>query len=153
VGRGVYAYVGNDPINYIDPLGLWRLPDYVSGNINIAIENPWTGSLVGWSGTFSLDRYGDWFWSPFGIGVGKSATVVSGSATVNWLDQCGTPSRQQLKSFLSQNGFNFAAGYWGGISQSYTPGSGFATGFGIVTPQIGVSYNYSLNGGNFGLGW
>ena len=152
-GLNLYGYVTDNPINYADPLGLWRLPDYFSANVNIAIPTPWTGTLVGWSGTASVDRYGDWFWSPFGIGVGKSATAVSGSVTANWLDQCGTPSQAELGNFLSSSGFNASGGYWGGVGQSYTPGAGMATGGGFVTPQAGASYNYSFYGGNIGSHW
>lgn len=63
------------------------------------------------------------------------------------------PSQDQLKNFLSANGFNAAAGFFGGISQSYTPGSGFATGAGFVSPQLGVSYNYSFFYKNIGFRW
>lgn len=152
-GINTYTYVGNNPISAIDPLGLWRWPDYISVNLNIAIPTPWTGTLVGWSGTVSLDRYGDWFWSPLGGGVGKSATVVSGSLMANWLDRGCKPTKSQLSNFLSAHGFNATAGYGGGLSQSYTPGSGWATGIGLASPQIGASYNYSLQGGNTGGKW
>lgn len=127
-----------------------RLPDYLAVNVNIAIPNPWTGTLIGWSGTASVDRYGDVFFSPLGVGVGKSATLVSGSVTVNWLDGWGKPSREKVANFLSGHGFNATIGYLGGVSRSYTPGSGWATGFGFVSPQIGASYNYSFKGGNVG---
>jgi RHS repeat-associated protein len=149
----LYAYAGGNPISTLDPPGLWRLPDYIAFNINVAIPTPWTGTLVGWSGTASLDRYGNLYWSPTGVGVGKSATVVSASLTVNWLDQSCKPSATLLSNFLTSNGFNVTTGFWGGLSQSYTPGSGFATGFGLVSPQIGTTYNYSFKAGSFGLGW
>ncbi len=125
----------------------------MSGNINIAIPTPWTGTLIGWSATVSLDRYGDIFWSVLGVGVGKSLTFVSVSLTVNWLDSSNTPSSDQLSNFLSANGFSGAVGFIGGFTQSYTPGAGGATGFGFISPQIGGSYNYSFSGGNIGFGW
>ena len=149
----LYGYVQSNPVTFFDPYGLWRLPDYFSANINIAIPTPWTGTLVGWSGTLSVDRYGDVFWSPLGGGVGKSASGVSYSFTADWLDCSGEPSRSQLSNLLSANGFNGAAGFWGGISQSYTPGVGWSAGAGFISPQIGVSYNYSFNSGNIGFGW
>ena len=43
--------------------------------------------------------------------------------------------------------------YWIGGCVSYTRDSGTATGVGILTPQLGVSYNYSLWAGNVGFGW
>ena len=141
-----------------------------AANINIAIPTPWTATAFGWSGTASIDRYGNWYWSPLGLGFGKSATFVSGSLTGNWLDKCCPPSAggatdvaaasskaptpQQLNSFLTRHGYSAAAGFWGGVTKSYTPGSGFATGVGFVSPQIGGSYNYSFQGrGNTGLRW
>ncbi len=152
-GLNIYGYVGNSPINEIDPLGLWRWPDYISGNINIAIPNPWTLTLVGWSGTASIDRYGHTYWSPLGLGVGRSATMVSGSLTGNWLDKCHKPTQKELDDFLTQHGFSGSAGFWGGANQNYTPGSGWSTGVGFVSPQIGASYNYSFRGPTTGVSW
>lgn len=149
-GIDFYAYTEGDPVNYRDPLGLWRWPDFIQGNVNIAIPNPWTGTLVGWSGTASIDRYGNWYWSPLGGGVGKSMTVVSGSLTANWLDRGCTPTPDQLDNFLTSHGFNGTAGFWGGLSQSYTPGAGWASGLGFVSPQAGASYNYSFRAGKLG---
>jgi hypothetical protein len=171
----LFGYVADDPVNFLDPLGFehvqepgftkplseagglrlpLRLPDYIGVNVNIAIPTPWTGTLVGWSGSATVDRYGRWYGSYLGGGVGKSLTVVSGSFTANWLDQRGKPTPKTLRSFLTQHGINSSAGYWGGATQSYTPGSGWATGIGLVSPQIGASYNYSFQGASSkGVRW
>lgn len=124
-----------------------RKPDYYSANVNIAIPTPWTGTLLGWSGTVSLDRYGNWYWSPLGWGAGKSATVASGSLTANWFNQRLTPTALQLKGFLTKDGWSSAVANGLAFSESYSPSSGFATGVGIGTPQAGISYNYSFEVG------
>ena len=142
-GINLYGFVGNDPIDRVDPLGE-RWPDYYYFNINIAIPNPWTATLVSWSGTLSLDRNGNFYWSPIGASAGKSATIASCSLTANWLNQFSTPTPQQLNSFLTANGVNVGAGFIGGASESYTPGSGWATGVGLFTPQGGGGWNYSF---------
>jgi RHS repeat-associated protein len=124
----------------------WRPPDYYSINLNVAIPTPWTGTILGWSFVWNIDRNGHWYWSLTGAGIGKSATFVSGSATANWINQKRLPTPPQLNNFLTKHGFNCTAGFWGGASESYTPGSGFSTGVGFVTPQAGCSYNYSFKG-------
>jgi hypothetical protein len=58
--------------------------------------------------------------------VAKSSMLVSLSLTVNWLNQRSVPSSSDLKSFLTSHGSNVAAGYWAGVTESYTPG--LATG-------------------------
>ncbi len=147
--RDVYRL--SDKISLFDSL---RMPDYLSANFNLAIVNPWTGTLFGWSGTFQIDRHGGWHWSAFGAGFGKSATFVSGSITANWMNQSSEPGMDQLNNFLSGNAYNFTAGVWGGISESWLPGMVSSTGLGFVSPQIGISYNYSLQGGqNTGVTW
>jgi RHS repeat-associated protein len=169
----VYAYAATDPINFLDPNGLEHVqepgltkplsqagpipsalqPDFVSVNVNIAL--PFTHGYGGWSGLFSVDRYGQWYWSVKGGGFGKpTATPVSGSCTVNWADQLSQPTPEQLRNLLSGHGYNVSGGYWIGFSQSYTPGSGGTTGVGIVTPQLGGTYNFSTQGrGSTGATW
>jgi RHS repeat-associated protein len=117
-------------------------PDYTSVNINIAIPNPYTLTLVGVSITLNIDRYGDSFLG-VGPGVGKSATMVSASMTNNFLTKPGA-TRTQMTSFLSASGFSAGAGLGFGVQTSYTPGSGSSHGAGVFTPQIGASYNYSV---------
>jgi RHS repeat-associated protein len=151
----LYGYCLGDPVGWVDSDGLWgRWPDYLGGNVNIAIPTPYTGTLIGWSGTFSVDRYGHWYYSPLGATIGKSWTVVSGSVTANWVNQPCKPGERQLRDFQSGHGFNAAGGYWAGVSETWSPGNGTATGAGFVTPQIGASYNYSFEGpGKTGLAW
>ncbi|MGH7485375.1 MAG: hypothetical protein ACREMY_07185, partial [bacterium] len=60
----------------------------------------------------------------------------------------------ELRNFLTEHGVSVTGGYFIGLTQGYTPGSGATTGVGIVTPQIGVSYNYSYQGrGSIGAKW
>lgn len=156
----LYAYVENNPVRYVDPLGLDkqeggcpRLPDYVSVNINVAIPTPWTGTAIGWSGVVALDRHGQVFWSPIGASVGKSVTGIAGSLTGGWLNQCTKPNAGQLENFLTQHGFSAGGGYIGGGGIAYTPGAGTATQVGLYSPQIGASYNYSWKWRDSPLKW
>ena len=139
--------------NFWDLLGLLRLPDYFSLNINVAIPTPWTATLLGWSGQVALDRYGNLYLGPLGATVGKSATFVSGSLTGGWLNQFSTPSEGKIMSFLSSNSFNVGGGYWGGAGLTWSPGNRTATEIGFVTPQGGGSYHYSWQKGNTGFQW
>ncbi len=87
--------------------------------------------------------------------MGKSLTTVSASITINYLfssygnDTPGhekpptNPSPQKLRDFLTGHGLNLSVGYWGGGTVSYSPGNGAAFGVGAMSPQAGVSYNYS----------
>jgi len=142
----LYGYTLNDPLNWIDSWGLLRGPDYFSLNINVGIV------YVGGSVQFALDRYGNVYFGPGGT-VGKAATIVSGSLTAGWLNECGKPDSQRLNDFLTTHSFNAGAGYWGGAGVTWTPGVGTATEVGIVTPQGGVSYHYSWQVGNAGFSW
>ena len=132
--------------------GSVRAPDFVSANVNVAIPNPWTLTFVGVTFTVNLDRDGNLY---FGLGptAGKSATGVSGSLTADWLDQLHKPSATHLHGFLTHSSFSGTAGFWGGVQQGWTPGSGFATGVGFVSPQAGVSYTYSWQIHHFNFHW
>src|SRR5207253_2639151 len=99
-----YAYVADNPLRFVDPLGLdkqaaddpcrldmsltagWRLPDYLSLNVNFPI--PWlsarTDDWVGGTAQVALDREGRLY---FGLGpqVGKSRFRASASLTGGFL--------------------------------------------------------------------
>jgi hypothetical protein len=106
------------------------------------LPNPWTLTLVGVSFAAEIDRNGHGYFG-LGPGVGKSATGVSGSVLANWLNQKCKPNAGQLRNFLTRSSFSGTAGFWGGLQEQWTPGSGTATGIGFVSPQIGGSYTYS----------
>jgi hypothetical protein len=154
----LYAYADGSPTTRIDPLGLWcewlRLPDFISMSFSITIPTPWTATLFSWTFSGSLDRYGHWYWSPIGPGLGRAPLAASGTLTANWLIQKDVPTSDQLSNFLSGHGVSAAAGYWGGMDGMYSPGNGYAAGFGIVSPQAGANYSYSYqSSGNTGLKW
>lgn len=175
-GINTYTYVAGNPLTKTDPRGLdnpgmgpygpsWnsdpcgckdgpRLPDFISFSTSFTIPTPWTGTAISWSVSGSLDRFGNWYWSPIGPGAGRAPTVVSGSLTANWLVQKCKPTQTQLNDFLSGHGITGAAGFWGGGNLIYSPGNGYAAGLGIVSPQGGANYSYSFQGdGNAGFAW
>jgi RHS repeat-associated protein len=128
-------------------------PDFTTANLNISIPTPWTGTLLGWSGTFTIDRYGQRYYSVRGIGVGKALTGISGSLTINEMNtpascrvtnSCQAPSAKELKEFLTGHGINVTYGWGFGASYSVSPDRKSSVGIGIVSPQIGIGYNYSV---------
>lgn len=130
---------------------LHLIPDYVSVQFNIAVPNPYTGTLIGWSGQITGDRYGNIYASPLGVSFGKSAFLVSASAEVGYVLQNRTPTPRQLRSFLTGDAYNAGFGYGLAESVTYSPnadGSKWAMQFGIATPQIGVSYNPAFRVGS-----
>jgi RHS repeat-associated protein len=152
-GLNLYDYVGNSPFDWRDPMGLVfrpprnpnnspRWPDYYQLNLGIP-----TGTPVTWTPSYSIDRYGNQYGSLLSFGAGRPAG--SCSLTANWLDRSSTPSEDDLYSFLTALGLTVGAGFFVGGSESYTPGSGWATGVGFFTPQFGGGVSYSFWGGPF----
>jgi len=125
-----------------------RTPDFYSFNVGV-------GVIVGWSGEYIIDRYGNHYKSVAGIGIGKTPWLVSGSISANWLEQSRTPSSEELVNFLSGHGFNIGGGFIIGGSLSISPSpypsernnSPRAWGVGLYSPQVGVSYNYVFENG------
>jgi LysM domain len=126
-----------------------RMPDFYTLNVSVTIPTPWTATALGWNGTVSIDRHGQIFASPIGIGIGKSATGVSGSLTANWMLQSNKPTSTETYNFLSGHGISVGGGYIGGVNFSISPtnsGTKNAIGIGFYSPQVGVSYNYTPDG-------
>jgi len=146
-GNGYGDYTGSCLNSGLDcsPPSSAATPDFYSLNVGI-------GGIIGWNGTLTMDRYGDVFGSPAGAEVGKSPTIVSASFTANYMDN-EINSQGEMNNMLSAWGGSAIVGYWVGATRSWTPGTGWATGGGIVTPQAGVSANYCWYIGNSGITW
>ncbi|HXV37882.1 MAG TPA: hypothetical protein VEC18_12080, partial [Myxococcota bacterium] len=127
---------------------IWRWPDFFSVSVNVAIPNPWTGTLLGATGAATLDENGELYVGAGGS-VGSSLTLISGSAAFGWLNQAAPPTAPQLQRFLAGRGFNASAGYWIGGAYSYTIETGeSSTSLGFFSPQAGVGYTYSWHVGD-----
>ena len=121
------------------PGGYFQAGDYLTVNVSY-------GFIVGWNCTFTVDRHGYVYFSPFGVSVGKSLLGFAGSLTGNWMlgkpDTVPTPL--ETRRFLSGHGVNFGGGIVAGLGLSWSPGNGGAWGGGLyMPPQIGGSYNYT----------
>ena len=81
--------------------------------------------------------------SPFGIGVGKTPFAIGFSLTGSNLKTNPNPSEQQLNDFLSGHEVSGSIGAGPGATGAWSPGNGFSVGGGVMTPQLGVSYNYT----------
>lgn len=122
-----------------------RAPDFYLLNVIVAIPNPITATVVGWSGSLSIDRHGQTFISPYGVGVGKSALFASASLTANWMLQSNKPKANETYNFLSGHGISIGGGYYGGVNWAISPtkdDTRNALSIGLYTPQLGVSCTY-----------
>ena len=115
--------------------------------MNVAIPNPWTATLVGVSFQASVDRNGNLYW---GVGptVGKSATIVAGSLVGGWLNRKHVPTQKELCDFLTKSNVGVGGGFYGGLNETWTPGSGTSTEIGAFTPQVGGTYHYTWQKGS-----
>ncbi|HKF67766.1 MAG TPA: RHS repeat-associated core domain-containing protein [Vicinamibacterales bacterium] len=149
----LYAYVANNPINYLDPFGLDKErsklekerskcggSDYAAWTLNIGI--PHTFDLLGGSFLVALDRYG----RPYvgsGPTVGRAFTFISGSGVNGTLEGGTVPSSERLRNFLSGPTFSYGGGIGLGGNTVISPGNGRAKEVGVFSPQYGGSYIYS----------
>jgi RHS repeat-associated protein len=155
----LYGYVGNSPVNFIDPFGLDKgtsrsecgglgsVRDYVAFQVNV-------GPGAGPQGQVVVDRYGQIYIS-IGLQIGRSPFLVSGSWVQGMLLSRNVPLGTTLTSFFSGGpAFNFGGGLGPGANIVWT-GKDVALEVGAFFPQqIGGGYTY---GGRVGqvrsLGW
>jgi RHS repeat-associated protein len=138
-GESVTTAAGHTITSYSTSSSELNLPagsDYV--NVNISV-----GEGISWNISASLDKYGNVYFSPFGIGIGKTPFLVSVSVIGNNLQSTGNVSEPQLNNFLSGHGVNGSIGCGPGVTGTWSPGNGTSVGAGIMTPQVGGSYNYT----------
>lgn len=126
-----YAYVGGNPILYIDPYGLWRWPDF--GSLALPTPVPFVGVNI------SIDQNGNIYGGP-GLGIG----YPSFGAAIGWLSPSNgnsmtcifderEPTPEELNNFLTGWGFNMGAAL--GLSWTQTD-----SGLIITTPGVGAGY-------------
>src|SRR4030095_3316370 len=118
----LYAYVANNPVRYVDPLGLdkqaktrWEcgglssIRDYLARRVSV-------GPGGGVQGQFVVDRYGQ-IYLAFGGQIGRSLFLASGSLVQGTLVSSDVPSPTRLRSFFSGGpAFNVGGGAGGGAN-------------------------------------
>jgi len=118
-------------------VGTVRAPDFYQLTVNV-------GFLVGWTFSFSVDRYGHLYFAPIGLNVGKSATRLSFSLTPGWMQGWNqVPSPSAIEDFLTSWGCSAGGGYWGGLLFGWSS-DGQAWMPGTVSPQVGISCGYGF---------
>jgi RHS repeat-associated protein len=163
-GLHFYAYVGNNPVNFRDPLGLFMDPTSREAMVRAAeiggpvIRPP---DFASFNASFSLASLG-MPWASFGINVTVdnhfniySAPTASGGASKGllkdlcsvsleggWMLRAAPPSSSTLQNYLSGVG-NEASAYGpfgGGVTWN---DSGAALLLGVGSPQAGYARSYA----------
>jgi len=138
----LYGYVGNSPLNFIDPLGLDKEKqrcgdlrnDYYSAQASVG---PGGGAQF----QLTLDRYGRLYFAAGGQ-VGKSPWLVGGGIVRGAIVSRDAPSEARLASFLSGGpAFNAGAGAVIGTNVVWS-GNDVSVESGVMSPQAGGGYTY-----------
>jgi RHS repeat-associated protein len=118
----------------------FRMPDFYALNVGIPLFMQYTTLNI----NLTIDRHKQVYFSPIGFGVGYPMGRCAG-LTASWLLQSNKPSSDETYNFLSGNGAGISGGLYGvGVVYNHSPDNNstkHAFGFGIMTPQIGASYN------------
>lgn len=103
-----YPYLGNNPIDRIDPMGLWYIDIGYSGTAGVSIAGATVGVQIGPSGIYGYYGFG------LGLGAGISATVNTGDpsagVSVTASARGGRIVGGQASYSYGQEGGSFSAG-------------------------------------------
>ena len=136
----LYGYVGNSPVNFIDPLGLDKGTCQGLRNDYYSVQGS-VGPGGGAQFQVTVDRYGRLYFSAGGQ-VGRSPWLVGGSLVRGAIISNGVPSEARLASFLSGGpAFNAGAGAVVGTNVVWS-GNDVSFESGVMSPQAGVGYTY-----------
>lgn len=117
-----------------------RWPDYYSLQLNV-------GTVAGWSGQASVDRYGQFYVGPIGANVGRSLTIVSGSVVGGWISAPWTPTESTMRSYMTGFSGSMGGGFGPGGNDTWT-NTNHSIEFGALSPQGGASVHldFALGG-------
>jgi RHS repeat-associated protein len=132
-GVNLYAYVSNDPVNGIDPMGLWTLQVGVAGNVTVfgfTVLQGGAGVAIDSRGTIGgYSYYGG------GVGVGVDAGFgISVQAST-------APRIQNLSGWFNNGSVHAGAGYGGSFDYfSGNSAAGPVSGIGVTLgPNAGAA--------------
>jgi hypothetical protein len=114
-----------------------RWPDYY--NFTIGLSFPGLGSYVSVSPTFTLDRFGNFYYGA-GISFGPEAPLgIAPSLVGGWISD-GPPSEERSEQFLSGMFVNVSGGAVVGGGWNWNPiNGGHSWDFGLFWPQVSAT--------------
>jgi RHS repeat-associated protein len=136
-GINTYSYVNGNPVSYVDPLGLWRWPDFYT--ISIPTSVPFVGVPV------TVDKCGQAY---VGIGAGLGRPAVGFAA--GWIMQPGTglstspaPTGSNMQKFLTGIGGTYGVVLGLAFDLPSDPSQNQQALL-LTTPSLGVAYNWNV---------
>ena len=164
-GYNWYTYCDNDPINAVDPEGLFALGDVVNAGIHItqlildttvAVDTrpaDYISYNIGFNWPIGLGGNAQLVFTKDGdiyVGAGPSVGTPGPSVSVvdGWLSQKEAPTRQEMDNFLSGGSVNGSGGFiiGGGDTVSKNDGQILNAGeMGYSTPSAGINGTWDFH--------
>ncbi len=146
-GMNLYAYVGDDPLNRFDPIGLqaaMSLSQRVArGQLSLHLRPPDYMSLMC---QYVFGQFGfEWATDTPGYMSGGAGLPKGCGCSLlgNWILQTSPPTAEEKIKFMTGEARSgmVAYGVAGGVA--YVPGAGYAAQAGLGTPGWGVGWTYT----------
>ena len=164
-GYNWYTYCDNDPINAVDPEGLFALGDVVNAGIHItqlildttvAVDTrpaDYISYNIGFNWPIGLGGNAQLVFTKDGdiyVGAGPSVGTPGPSVSVvdGWLSQKEAPTRKEMDNFLSGGSVNGSGGFiiGGGDTVSKNDGQILNAGeMGYSTPSAGINGTWDFH--------
>ena len=109
-GYNLYAYVGNNPLSYVDPLGLWEFTVYGQGTgsaiVGVAVVGG-GGIYIHYNSDDDSYSYGTFNVAGYGVGLDIGVAAQGGFVLGPMSNFCGWANAAGISVFKGGGGLNF----------------------------------------------